>query len=145
MIDTATPQPVKARITHGQLVRWQQEAAGFVEVGESPAVIHAWLQEQGCPPRMRDEVLRKARESVRGEHRGIGLKLFAAGAVGTGLGVSAIVGSARAAFSNDGQHAYGAGYFGVKLAIGLLFLSVPPLVYGGWKLLTGSTVTPPER
>jgi hypothetical protein len=143
MIDTASTQPAKSRITHSQLVRWQQEAAGFIEHGESPAGIHAYLQGQGCPPRMRAEVLRKARESVRGEHRTIGLKLFAVGVAATGLGAAMGYGAFNGVPVGDGARVYGGGSF--KLAICLIIFGVPPLIYGSWKLLTGSTVLPTER
>ena len=134
MIDTASTRPVKARITHAQIQRWQEAAAGFIEHGESPAGMHAYLAEQGCPPRLRDEVLRQARASVRGEHRGIGLRLFGLGLAGTGLGASMAYGGVNA---HNGAL--------VRIAIGVLILGVPPLFYGGWKLLTGSTAAPPER
>jgi hypothetical protein len=144
MHSSATPQPARTRITHAQQVRWQEEAAAFIEHGESPAGIHAYLQEQGCPPRLRDELLRKARASVRGEHRAIGLKLFGVGALGTFLGAATIYPAMRSAMNGDDPHYYSGATF--RIAIGVLFLAVPPLIYGGWKLVTGSAVdAPPQR
>ena len=144
MIDNAPTHPVKARITHGQQQRWKQEAAGFIELGESDAAIRAYLQEQGCPPRMRDELVRQARASVRGEHRGIGLRMFA-------LGLAATLGGAACGFYaysgipvGDGARLYSGGL--LKMALALLVLGVPPMMYGGWKLISGSAVAaPPAR
>ena len=142
MIDTAPTRPVKARITHGQQQRWKEEAAGFIETGESDAGIRAYLQEQGCPPRLREELIRQARASVRGEHRGIGLRLF-------GLGVAATLGGAACGYyafigvpTGDGMRTHYGSL--LKMCLALLMLGVPPMIYGAWKIISGSTVaTPP--
>ena len=139
--NAATATPAKARITHAQQQRWKEEAAGFIETGESDAGIHAYLQEQGCPPRLRGELIRQARASVRGEHRGIGLRMFGGGLAATVAGVCLVI----AGFGGfGGVHVYGAG--AVKMAFCLLVLGVPLLAAGTWKLLSGSTVgAPPAR
>lgn len=144
MIDNAPTRPVKARITHGQQQRWKDEAAAFIEHGESDAGIRAYLQAQGCPPRLREELLRQARTSVRGEHRRIGLRMFA-------LGLAATLGGAACGFYaysgvpvGEGVRMHSGGL--LKMALALLVLGVPPMMYGGWKTISGSTVAaPPER
>ncbi len=141
MKDNAPVRPVKPRITHGQQQRWQQEAAAFIEHGESVAVIQAWLQEQGCPPRMREDVIRKARASVRSEHRVIGLRMFLLGVGATALGAICGYGAWSGVPVGDGERLHGGGF--LKLALALLILGVPPLIYGGWKMLSGSTVAAP--
>ena len=136
--NTAPAAPAKVRITHSLQQRWKEEAAGFIETGESDAGIHAYLQEQGCPPRLRGELIRQARASVRGEHRGIGLRMFAGGLAATVAGVCCLIGQFRGV---DGVHVYGIG--ALKMAFCLLVLGVPLLAAGTWKLLSGSTAGAP--
>jgi hypothetical protein len=136
--NTAPVAPAKVRITHSLQQRWKEEAAGFIETGEPDAGIHAYLQAQGCPPRLRSELIRQARASVRGEHRAIGVRLFAGGLAATAAGVCCLIAEFRGV---GGVHVYGIG--AMKLTFGLLALGVPLLAAGTWKLLSGSTVGAP--
>ena len=140
MNDKATT-PLKARITHAQQVRWMEAAVAFMEEGESPAGVRAWLQDEGCPPRLRDELLRQATAKLKGEHRRIGLGMLALGIVLTAGGAYCGYGAFNGVPVGDGMRMAGGGLF--KLGVGLLLGGVPLLFYGGWKVLSGSIVAAP--
>jgi len=122
MLDNAPRRPVKTRITHGQQQRWLQAVADQVEGGAADASIHAYLRGQDCPPRLREELIRRARSRVRGEHRILGLRMLAAG---------------------GGMVMHSGGL--LKIAGLLIIAGVPLLAFGAWKVLSGSTVTAPSE
>ena len=130
---TASAPTVKPRITPDQQVRWLEAAKGFLRDGESMDAVDAFLQAEGCPPRLRRELLRQANAGSLGKHRGNGLRLLA-----TGLGVIALGAEVVWwAMSSGGMHHSG------RLAFAGTVIAVVGLqmgLVGAWKMLTGSRV-----
>jgi len=139
MNDNAPARPVKARITHGAQQRWLEDAHGFLQNGESPAAIDAWLRDEGCPPRLRQELLRQADARHLGEHRRQGLRVLALGLAAIALGgvlawwaLSTLVPPAGGGLHHGGRLLFaGAVTAVVGAMVGLV---------GVWKMVTGSRV-----
>jgi len=133
MTDTAADRPVKARITQTAQQRWLEQARQFVRNGDSGEAVDDWLQAQGCPPRLRQELLAQAAAAGRDRHRGDGLRVLAAG-----LAVSALGVAVRQWATHDGVTRLSGRLEFWGLVIGAVGVMVA--LVGGWKMLTGSSV-----
>lgn len=129
-IDAAPP--AKPRITQTASQRWLESARRFLADGESMEAVDAFLQREGCPPRLRQELLRQADVRSRGWHRGMGLRL-----VVIGLGVMVLGGAVESwATSDVTRHGSVLAFWGwVIVAVG-----AQVGLAGAWKLVTGSRV-----
>lgn len=140
MTEPSIATRVKPRITHAARQRWLEDAIGLLQDGVTAADVEAWLQDQGCTPRLRDELIRQAAARLRGQRRGAGLRLVALGAglaaIGGGLLWLALVGLHP---PDDGElHNRHLVIFGAIVSASAL----PFVLFGAWAALTGRLVDP---
>jgi hypothetical protein len=143
MTESTAAARVKPRITHAAQQRWLEAALGFIQDGQTTAYVEAWLQEEGCTPRLRQELIGQALARLRGQRRGAGLRLVAIGAglaaLGGGLLWMALVGMHP---PDDGR------MHNMRLVIIGAIVSAtafPFLAFGAWAALTGRLVDPTTR
>jgi hypothetical protein len=129
---------VRRRIDEAQIDEWRNECLAAARHGTDERTLEQWLRENGCPPRARQDILAQAR-GVRGLHHraigakalGLGLLLCAAGLALIGISVIGVPAGGGMRVHSTRLVVFGA----AALAGGLT-----PLLFGLWKMVTGSAV-----
>ena len=140
-----TTPAVRRPIDAAQIDEWRNECLAAARHGTDEKTLEGWLKENGCPPRLRQDILLKARAERRTHHRALGAK-----ALGIGV-VLCVAGAAIAVVSYSGVPV--GGHMRVSSGramlggLALMGTGLTPLLFGAWKALTGSTVAveTPER
>lgn len=131
------PAEAKVRITRAQMDAWTDEAEDYLNGGSSVAEVMHLLKEQGCTPKLREQLVRKAGDKVRARHRKEGLRSLLLGIGGAALGIVFTL-------ACTGQiHLGGWVVYSVKGALAGVIFAVTGTVWavtGIYKTLTGSTV-----
>ena len=136
---------VRPRIDAAQIDEWRNEALAAARNGTDERAIESWLKENGCPPRTRQDILLKARAERRTHHRGVGVKAMGLGLLAFAGGAALLAVSVGGVPVGDGTRI--ASPRGALAGAGLIAVGLPPLLFGVWKMLTGSAVEVqlPER
>ena len=136
---------VRPRIDAAQIDEWRNEALAAARNGTDERTIESWLKENGCPPRTRQDIVLKARAQRRTHHRGIGVKAMGLGLLAFAGGAVLLAASVGGIPVADGVRM--ASPRGALAGAGLIAVGLPPLLFGAWKMLTGSSVAiePTER
>jgi hypothetical protein len=139
MSENEAAAPARPRITPAARQRWLEAAQEFLQGGETTQAVDAFLQREGCPPRLRHELLRQAHARSLGPHRAQGLRVLAMG-VGVAILGSAILWWARTTFvvSQSGVvgHPARLSFCGVVVIVVGAWMAL----VGAWKILTGSRI-----
>ena len=143
MTDNAALQPVKPRLTRTGIDRWREQAAYMFATGQKRPAVEAWLKSQGCPPRTRAELLRKAHAKGRGHHRRAGLRALSIGLVMWAIGALCLWVAYAGIPAGGGVRVHASGL----LLFGGAFLlaGATPILFGVWKFLTGSAMAGPAE
>jgi len=122
----------RPRITQTAQQRWLDQARQFLRDGETKEAVDAYLQNQGCPPRLRGALLLQADSARRGRQRRQGLRVLA-----LGLGVIALGAAIEWWAMHGGSQPFNRlAFWGMVTAASGLQIGL----VGAWKLVTGSRV-----
>ncbi len=130
-------QASKVRITRALIDEWTDDAEDYLNGGSRVAEVHQLLKERGCPPKMRDQVLRKAGDKVRARHRGEGLRSLVLGIGTAGAGVLFTL-ACTGQINLGGYVMYSVK--GALVSAGMAAAGAVWAVTGVYKMLTGSAV-----
>jgi ferric-dicitrate binding protein FerR (iron transport regulator) len=132
---------------------WRRMASELFQAGASEDAVQHALRKAGCLAYLRREICEQARRETafadRGRHRRVGLRAFLFGFAMCALGVAIWVTAALVHMTDPTNTAFLAGGRSVLLgAVGCVVVGFTPMVFGLFKLITGSAVAvvaPPRR
>ena len=119
---------VRRRIDEAQIDEWRNECLAAARHGADERTLEKWLQENGCPPRTRLDILAQARSERGLRHRAVGPKALGVGLLLCAAGVALIGISLVGVPAGDGVRAHST----KMMMIGVLVLAggLAPLLLG---------------
>ena len=130
---------VRRRIDEAQIDEWRNECLAAARHGADERTLEKWLQENGCPPRTRLDILAQARSERGLRHRAVGAKALRWGLLLCAAGLALIGISLIGVPAGNGARVHSA----KLVTIGAVVLAggLTPLLFFLWNKVTSSAVS----